>query len=103
MASTLFQSAFSESTSTSTKPVSDYIVHFKIRLGSLACILLHNDVLSNDSGKAVWSLQSASEMEDLVDSFFSALGPFSHGGKDEKNFTDGNNKLNEACSKSQLR
>ncbi|KAK2706752.1 hypothetical protein QYM36_014703, partial [Artemia franciscana] len=103
VASTLFQSAFSESTSTSTKPVSDYIVHFKIRLGSLACILLHNDVLSNDSGKAVWSLQSASEMEDLVDSFFSALGPFSLGGKDEKNFTDGNNKLNEACSKSQLR
>ena len=78
-------------------------MRFSIKLGSLAALLLHEDILTCSSTTGQLATASVGQMRSLVNFFFGQLGLFNLAGAGIKDLSAAKEKLDAACSKSHLR
>lgn len=78
-------------------------MRFSLKLGSLAALLLHEDVLTCNTTTGQLAASTIEQMRSLADIFFGQLGLFSLSGAGKKDLTLAKEKLDAACSKSHLR
>ena len=78
-------------------------MRFSVKLGSLAAVLLHEDVLACNSTTGQLATSTIEQMRSLADYFFGQLGLFSLAGAGIKDISAAKEKLDKACSKSHLR
>ena len=76
-------------------------MRFSVKLGSLAAVLLHEDVLACNSTTGQLATSTIEQMRSLADYFFGQL--FSLAGAGIKDLSAAKEKLDKACSKSHLR
>ena len=77
-------------------------MRFSFKLGSLAFLLIHEDIMVCNSTTGQLSKSTILQMRKLAESFFSQLGLFSFAGAGAKDLSVTKEKLNSACSKSHL-
>lgn len=78
-------------------------MRFCLKLGSIAAVLLHEDLLSCNSSTGQLTVTSIQLMKSLSEVFFKEIGIFSLLGVGAKDIDVAEGKLDKACSKSHLR
>jgi len=78
-------------------------MRFSFKLGSMAAIVLHEDVLSSNSTTGHLDSSSVHQMKSASAHFFSQVGLLSLMGAGAKDLSSAKDKLDAACSKSHLR
>ena len=78
-------------------------MRFSVKMGSLAALLLHEDILTCSSTTGQLAASSVEQMRSLANIFFGQLGLFNLAGAGIKDLTVAKEKLDAACSKSHLR
>ncbi len=78
-------------------------MRFSIKLGSLASLLLHEDLLTCNSATGQLAASTIEQMRSIANYFFGQLGLFSLAGAGTKDLSAAKEKLDAACSKSHLR
>lgn len=78
-------------------------MRFSFKLGSVAAIVLHEDILASNSTTGHLDSSSVLQMKAASAHFFSQVGLLSLTGAGAKDLSSAKDKLDAACSKSHLR
>lgn len=78
-------------------------MRFSVKMGSLAALVLHEDILTCNSATGQLAGSTVDQMRSLAGVFFGQLGLFSLAGAGIKDLSLAKEKLDAACSKSHLR
>ncbi|XP_078034719.1 autophagy-related 2 isoform X1 [Augochlora pura] len=77
--------------------------HFRVRVSSIAVILLHEDILTTCVDGGGLTCSSIQQMKNSADEFFKQLGMFAVGGYGNKDFDKASKLLLDACHLSHIR
>lgn len=78
-------------------------MRFSLKLGSLAALLLHEDVLACNPTSGQLAASTVQQMRSMSEDFFSQLGLLSLTGAGMKDLSIAKEKLDAVCSMSHLR